>query len=555
MKPHKHQETSINEIFEGFQAHRKLLFQAPTGAGKTVIFSFIIKRWIAENGGKVLILVDKDELVDQTYLSLLKIGVFAEKITSKVKKPNHNGDCYVAMVETAFNRLSVDSDFFQDVSLVIADEAHILVFEKVFGFFPTTKILGCTATPVSLKKVKYFVCKHCKTEYVNLEQCCGDEPIEWIKPFTLSNIFDDIVVGTSIHDLIEAGNLVQEISLVKTTANLSNLKVDSITGDYTSESMTDAYGSNSAVFNVLLNYEETCKGLKTIIFNPTTIVNKLVYDKFIEAGYTNVKMYDSVNNKSSERKSLVEWFRNTPDAILLNVGVFTTGLDVKDIQAIILNRSTKSLSLFIQMVGRGGRSCDTIYKDKFIVIDGGDNIATHGEWSDPNRDWRNIFFNGTDKPKPKREQVEDIQNCPNCGALFPKAHSVCPECSYEIVPPMTEKRESKISNEVLKPIREIPPPNPEKIYHYTKTKDEDLNFAWRIMQNQIVDLFHYYRVPRTVYENTKNNGKLEKRVKRIVQNCYFVLIDKPDLERGMHRTLNYLYNKTLNKIEHYYENK
>jgi superfamily II DNA or RNA helicase len=552
-KLRNHQSQAIADIFTKFETNNKVLYQLSTGGGKTLVFSFLIKEWIARHGGKVLILVHREELVEQTYLSLLKIGVFAEKITSKVKQPNHNGDSYVAMVETAYNRLQKDPNFFRDVTLVIADEAHILVFEKVFSQFQQAKILGCTATPIVLKKITFFRCKHCKNDYNTLVECCGDEVAEWTKPFTMSQIFDDIVVGASVNQLIDDGTLIEEISLVKPIANLSNLKVDSATGDYTTTSMTDAYSKDESLFNVILNYEEFAKGQKTMIFNSTTAVNKLLYEKFIEAGY-NAKMYDSINNDASERKAVVEWFKNTPDAVLLNVSVFTTGFDVTDVQAIILNRPTKSLSLFLQMVGRGARPTDKIFKDKFLVIDGGNNIDTHGEWSDPSRDWKDIFFNGNEKEKPKKEQVDDIQSCPNCAALFLKTAKVCPECNFEILPMPKIASEGKISNEILKPIREIPPPNPEKIFQYTLQKNEDLNFAWKIMESQIVDLFRYYRVNKQLFESTKQNGKLQKRVKRLVQNCYFVLIDKP-LDRGTNRTLNYLYQRTLSKIESYYQNK
>src|SRR5690606_14153391 len=108
---------------------------------------------------------------------------------------------------------------------------------------------------------------------------------------------------------------------------------------------------------------------------------------------------------------------------LCNVNVFTTGFDSKQVQAIILNRATTSLALFLQMCGRGARSTDKIYKDSFIVIDGGSNIERHDPWSSPSRDWYKIFHEGIGKDKAKKESPLSVQECKDCGYLFARSES------------------------------------------------------------------------------------------------------------------------------------
>jgi len=365
----------------------------------------------------------------------------------------------------------------------------------------------------------------------------------------MSEIYQDIVVGASIGDLIKLGNLVQEITFVKNYTDNSKLKIDSKTLDYSEQSMNDAYNDENALFNVVLNYKEICEGKKTMVFNSSSKSNLLVYNKFLEAGY-NVKMFDSINECES-RKSVVNWFKNTPNAILCNVSVFTTGFDVTDVEAIILNRPTNSLSLFLQMVGRGGRSTKSIYKDNFIVIDGGGNIDRHNEWSDATRDWKRIFFEGLnkEKEKSKKENIEDVQQCDECGFLMPKTLDECPECGYKIPKKVKEKVEDNI---VSMPIKKIPSPNAEKIYIYTKSQNQDLNFAWRILINQLFDLFRYYRVTKDVYLKSKNSGELDKKLKLMITKCYFTLKSKNDISSGTERTIQYLINKTKTKLEDYY---
>ena len=131
----------------------------------TFLFTMITKYFTKTLNKKVLVLCHRKELVEQTIESFAKVGVTSEAIYPKTKKPHHKSDSYVAMIETAHNRLKDDPEFFKEVGLVICDECHILVFNKVFDYFPNSKILGCTATPVLTQKETYFKCVRCDREY------------------------------------------------------------------------------------------------------------------------------------------------------------------------------------------------------------------------------------------------------------------------------------------------------------------------------------------------------------------------------------------------------
>lgn len=551
MKPYPYQQKGIDEIINKFDKHNRILYQLCTGGGKTAIFSFLTKWWLDNYDSNVLILCHRTELVSQTEKTLNNIGIGSEPIVSKVTRAKHHSRVYIGMVETAYRRLQKNPYFFPNVGLIIVDECHILVFHKCFNHFPNAKILGCTATPCVLKRETFYRCKYCKTDSNTQDECCGDEMQEWSKPFTLSQIYNDIVVGPSISEIIDFGSIVREITFIKNYTEVKGLKQD-YDGEFTVESVDQAYSTDDAIFNVLLNYKEICSGKKTIIFNSSSRTNLAVYNRFIEAGLTNVRMFDSVNkSESGNRNDLLKWFDETPDAILMNVGVFTTGFDSREVQAIILNRPTGSLSLFIQIAGRGGRTSDKIYKDNFILVDGGGNVDRFGEWSE-DRDWENIFFNGTSKEKCKTLNAFDIQDCPECGTLYPKSASECPECGMQIEKSPKPPKVNSESEEVLVPIRAIPPPNGERIYQYTVKQGENINFAFKIMIGQIVDLFRYYRVTKEKYESAKQRGELDKKVAKMIQKCYFVLLKKHDIQANNNRTLAYLIDKTKEKLEQYY---
>lgn len=547
MQPFKYQKYSLNEIFLKFKTVNRLCLQLSTGGGKTVIFTTLSKYYIENFNYRVLILCHRVELIEQSIATFNKIGVSCEKVTAKTKALTHQAQCYVAMVETSNNRLKSNPDFFKDIDLVIVDECHVLVFDKLFSYFPKSKILGCTATPIVMKKITFYKCKFCKNVYDIPTVCCDHEADEWKRPFTMSEIYEDIVIGPNIDELIKLGKLVKEISFIEKYVNLKNLKTDS-EGEFTADSLDGEYAKDDALFNVLLNYQNICKGKKTIIFNSSTNVNLLLYDKFKAEGL-NVRFFDSKNVMEHSRAEIIDWFKNERDAILLNVGVFTTGFDVSDVEAIILNRATASLGLFIQMVGRGARITELIYKDSFILVDGGGNVDRHLEWSDPNRDWRRLFFHGATKPKIKKDDCFDVETCFNCGTIYPKSEDCCPACGYRFIPSVKVKI---LSQNILSPIRQIPRPNGDKIYNYTLSQKEDVNFAFKILISQIVDMFIFYKVSKIKYLKTEANGKLDLKIKELIRMPYFILIKKNDIAATNNRTINYLLTKIKNNLDKFY---
>jgi len=149
-----YQHTAINEIFirlNTIPKNHNLLFQLPTGGGKTIIFSEIAKRFIEEKKKKVLILTHRIELCNQTSAILDEFEVENKIISSKVKTldDQDNFMCFVAMVETLNNRLKDEMIEINDIGLVIIDEAHYNSFRKLFSYLDKSSILGVTATPLS----------------------------------------------------------------------------------------------------------------------------------------------------------------------------------------------------------------------------------------------------------------------------------------------------------------------------------------------------------------------------------------------------------------------
>ncbi|WP_373058303.1 DEAD/DEAH box helicase [Zunongwangia sp. H14] len=355
-----YQQKDIEKIFKVIEEHPEhynLLYQLPTGGGKTVIFSQIVREYIQRTKQKVLILTHRIELCKQTSKMLTDFGVRNKIINSKVKELPDQDEymCFVAMVETLNNRLHDEKLDLRNIGMVIIDEAHYNSFRKLFKFFERCFILGVTATPLS-SNIK----------------------------LPMKDNYRELIVGDSISSLIGKGFLARAKTF-SYNVGLSGLKIG-MNGDYTVKSSEELYSNFSMQEKLLNAYMERSKGKKTLIFNNGINTSIEVYETFKNAGLP-IRHLDNTTSKQ-DRKDILKWFKHTPDAIVTSVSILTTGFDEPTVETIILNRATKSLTLYFQMIGRGSRVLPG--KSEFNVIDLGNNMARFGDWSAP-VDWKQIF--------------------------------------------------------------------------------------------------------------------------------------------------------------------
>ena len=356
---YSYQKEAIGKIFKRFEEAREdyhLLYQLPTGGGKTVIFSEIVRQYLKHHNKKVLVLTHRIELCKQTSKMLTEFGVGNKVIHSKANLDDQSQySCFVAMVETLNNRLNENKLDISDIGLVIIDEAHYNSFTKIFKFFEQSFILGVTATPLSS----------------NMQ-------------LPMTDNYEELIVGETIESLIQNEFLSRAIPY-SYNVGLTSLVVGA-NGDYTVKSSDDLYTGSDMLGKLVEAYEERSKNKKTLIFNNGINTSLNVYHTFKSAGYP-VAHLDNTASKT-EREQILKWFKKTPNAILTSVSILTTGFDEPTVETIILNRATRSLTLYYQMIGRGSR----IYtgKNTFNVIDLGNNFHRFGMWGS-NLNWQKIF--------------------------------------------------------------------------------------------------------------------------------------------------------------------
>lgn len=374
-----YQDASVIALRLAFKDHKRVIFVLPTGGGKTIVFSDIASKAVAK-GKVVLVLTDRIELFKQT---VNKINDPICMINSKNKVIYKDAKLFVGMVETVKKRLHL-LQFVPD--LIIIDEAHKGNFFKVIDHFPDSKVIGCTATPIHKKLYKYYT---------------------------------QIVQVIDIPELIEQGFL-SKCRAFQRQQDLSDLKMDK--GEFTDESLMSHYNKKKLYDGIIEDYIANCKGKKTIVFNCNIEHSDLTCKAFNDAG---IRSYSITSlTKPEEREWILKAFSAGEFMVLNNCGILTTGYDEPSIENIMLNRATASLTLFLQMIGRGSR----IFLNKlyFTVFDYGLNHDRHGLWAEA-RKW------SLEPPKKKRKAsagVAPIKYCPSCGAILSVNARSCEFCNH-----------------------------------------------------------------------------------------------------------------------------
>ena len=199
------------------------------------------------------------------------------------------------------------------------------------------------------------------------------------------------------------------------------------------------------------------------------------------------------------------------------------------------------------MVGRGSRITDEIYKDKFTVLDLGQNIYEHGRWSLP-RDW-NDYFTPKEWKRKVKEDVLKTWSCSTCEAINTIGDIKC--CVCGAVKPIIEfnGEVKKLKDGTFVEVGDLPKPRAKLILQYTKNKGGDANFAFKLLEKQIIEMFIHYNVTSEFY--IKNKQRFDERVKQIYRPIYFAIIKSDFL--GANKRLSTQINRIITKIEKMYK--
>lgn len=411
-------KTEIRAFFGKEQ--KRVIFCSPTGSGKTVTFADIARETV-RNGFKVLILVDRKELLEQAREKLISYGLNPSLITAG-KTGRKNSNSFIATVQTLIRRP------LPDVDLIIVDEAHKQIFDKMLTKpeYQNTFVIGATATPHRTGRMT-----------------------------KLSDIYDGMVETITIRELIALGFLVPAITY-GAKVDTSGIKVSR--GDYDSQELYSAFDKQTRYAGVVEKYKKFADGSKAICFCINVEHSKKTAAEFNMSGISAMHL-DGKTNKA-DRERILHGFKLGHFKVLCNVEVLTTGFDEWTIETVIVNLATKSLPKWLQMCGRGSRITPHPLKNKkgilqkthFNLIDMGGNVFKLGFWEQEREFKLDHKVKETIDPAPVKECPEDKLDKPlnkhrepkyGCGALMHASAPKCKECGFEFEKKKVEPKESE----------------------------------------------------------------------------------------------------------------
>lgn len=357
----------------------------PTGAGKTVVFAWIAKQ-AAAKGNRVMILVHRDFLLDQTSEKLAAMGVPHGIIAPDY--PQTDDLVQVASVHTVvrrFHRL-------REPVLIIIDEAHHAPagqWTKVIQFYRYAKILGVTATPDRMDGTVLG--------------------------------FDGLYVGATVKQLTADGWLVPaRVYAPPIVADLAGLHM-ARSGDYQRAEIEDRLDRATVTGDAVQHYLKYAPGLSGVAFCCSVEHARHVAATFTNAGVPAQHIDGSMTKL--ERKRIMRAFAQGGIKLLTSCELISEGFDLPEVAVAILLRPTESLGLYLQQVGRALRPSPG--KQAAIILDHVGNCIKHG-LPDDEREW-----NMDGRKKRKTQGALPVVTCEKCfRAHHPTRGRVCPYCQH-----------------------------------------------------------------------------------------------------------------------------
>lgn len=431
--------------------NRNVVAVYPTGAGKTVLLSQIV----ADNVGASCVIAHRSELVSQISIALARNGIYHRIIGPKktiknicrfhIKKLGQTfydpqAPVAVASVDTLINRKDELKNWTPTVNLWVQDECHHVLRSNKWGeaadMFPNARGLGVTATP---------------------ERADGKGLGRHA-----SGVFDDMVVGPNMRELIDLGFLT-DYRIICPPSNFHRPGKVGGTGDFTRNDMVNAVsessllgasddGKSRVIGDVVQNYQKFAAGKLGVAFVPDTSTGERLVEQFIESGVTAALV--TAKTPEADRTRILQEFEDRKYMVLVNVDLFGEGFDLPAIEVVMMARPTESYSLYAQQFGRAlrlmieewlQRQWDNFTPDerrghisasskpRALIIDHVGNVYRHGlpdtyrEWSLDDRDKRG-------GGKTASVQLRTCHN-PGCMSDYDRILRECPFCGTAVPPP------------------------------------------------------------------------------------------------------------------------
>ena len=320
---------------------RRQIIVLPTGTGKTVIFSELMRRM----PGRRLCLVHRDELVRQTVRKLADAGLKAGVIKANEDDVTH--DVVVASIQTLSRERRLAAYVRHGkASLVVVDEAHHAPapsYRRVIDNCLASDglLVGVTATPD----------RKTHEEFIIPTKSGSQMPVTVLKA-GMAKVFSNLTYFRQLTDMIAEGWLCDVVP-VTTTTNMDMSSVSTIAGDWSEGDLGAALDVADGYSDIIHAWQSGASDRPTIAFLPTVATSQTLCERFQAAGVPSAHIDGTT--PVDERQKVYQSLRSGSIRVVTNCMVLTEGFDEPSVSCIIVARPTQSRSLFAQMIGRGTR--------------------------------------------------------------------------------------------------------------------------------------------------------------------------------------------------------
>lgn len=428
---------------DSYQAgHKRILYELPTGAGKTETAVKLCEQIISKNLGIIWFIVHREVLIYQLS-DVFSSHHIDHSFIFAGEEYDSSKNIILCSIQTLSSRL--DKQDFKKPILIITDEAHhstSRTFKKLYDKYEDVKVLGLTATPRRLDG----------------------------RP--MNAIYDDLIIGPSIKNLINEGWLCEPALYVPPkTADIIEKARDnweSKGGDYKQSSLESTLLGNKIIYgDVIEHYNKFSLDMPTVVFCASVAHVYEVVASFRDAGIPSAGIDGTMSRV--DRQDVLDKLRNGELKCVMSCDLISEGFDLPACGCAILLRPTKSLTIYLQQVGRVMRPTEN--KKEAVIIDHVNNSGLHGApWI--NRYWTLEGYKAKTITDTKSSGI-NLKLCLRCGNYVHPRFTNCPECGYIFTGRKRGTKYVPTTLVKLTPTQEIN----RRLYMQLRTFDEFYDFA------------------------------------------------------------------------------
>ena len=340
-----YQREALSNILDAIRRERFILLQAATGAGKTILFSALIRHCMESYDMRIGVIAHREVLIRQAYDKLLKVWPEGAPYTglacrSADKRVDVEARVVIGSPQTLAGRLNE----MPPLHLLILDECHRVpprneksqyrtLIERLTGYYPQLRVVGFTATPYRLGHGMIYGAR------------CRPGKKNW---------WDALHYQIRISALQEQGYLValRAKEAENIDGDLESVRTDK--GEYNTADLARLMEKEVHVGSAVNAYRRYGEGRKHVVVFAVTIghAEKLA-GAFTAAGFPSGCVHSEM--PQADRRRVLADFESGLLEVVCNVGVLTEGWDCTAVDCMLMCRPTLSPALYVQMIGRGLR--------------------------------------------------------------------------------------------------------------------------------------------------------------------------------------------------------